>query len=70
MDSAQVHKLAPIIEDLSQSEKLSEIKPPLGLVTVKLVLLLVNAINHDNQGPKLFTVSNNYNSILFGLYLR
>ena len=29
MDSAQGPALAPIFEDLSQSEKLSEIKPPL-----------------------------------------
>ena len=29
VDSAQRSDLAPIFEDLSQSEKLSEIKPPL-----------------------------------------
>ena len=29
MDSAQESDLAPFFEDLSQSEKLSEIKPPL-----------------------------------------
>ena len=30
VDSAQRSDLAPIFEDLSQSEKLFEIKPPLG----------------------------------------
>ena len=38
VDSAQGSDLAPIFEDLSQSEKLSEIKPPLHrIMNVKVL---------------------------------
>ena len=34
-ENAQHHDLAPIYGDLSQSEKLSEIKPPLSVAALK-----------------------------------
>ena len=44
MDSAQGCDLASIIEDLSQSEKLSEIKPPLKIINAtESAILCTNA---------------------------
>ena len=42
-DSAQGCGLAPIIGDLSQSEKLSEIKPPLKITATDSAILCTNA---------------------------
>ena len=49
MDSALGSDLAPVLGDLSQSEKLSEINPPLLYDTFSIVEAKVVAMSHDSK---------------------
>ena len=52
MDSAQGCDLAPIFADLSQSEKLSEIEPPLAMNTIPAKVEIESKTNFN---PKIET---------------